>query len=349
MKILLDVYLDRNIGDDMMIRAVVKKLSEHEFFLRSSDETSLLAFKDLRNLNVYSGEKIDAVVTVGGSMFELGSTKAIIKRLQTTVKELYKHRKNGKKVATIGCNLGYVNRRLAEFAVKQQLKQSQVITLRDKRSAERLKKLGIEAHYYPDMLFCTKMPRAEEKCGLVISVYRSVSRPEDNFQCYSKYAEIADKYIQKTGTPVKLLAFDCDSENDISAAYTIQSLMKYPDMTQIVVYTGDSEPVLNAISSGTCVLGTRFHSIVLALAASVPVLPVCYSDKTYGMLEDLGYNSFFLEHKKLKEANADDVVERLAHPENLLFLPPRKLEEIRYKAKGHIDSLAEFLKSGEQE
>lgn len=343
MNILLDVYLDRNIGDDLMIRETAKKLSQHKLFVRTDDKVKLLAFSGLANIGVYSGENIDAVVTVGGSMFELGSTNAILKRLKTTVKELHKYKKSGKKVATVGCNLGYVNRRLAEFAVKQQLRQSQLITLRDRTSAERLKTLGIEAQYYPDMLFCCKMPRAEKRSGLVISAYRSLSRPENNFACYKKYAQIADKYIQRTGEQVTLVAFDCDSENDISAAYTIQALMNYPEMAEIAAYAGDSVPVIKAISSASCVLGTRFHSIVFACNAGVPVLPVSYSDKTNGMLEDLGYSGYRLEHAKLMDADADEIVEKLVDSKELLTLNPRKLEEIRYKAKGHLESLVEFL------
>ena len=43
---------------------------------------------DIKNIKEYSGETFEAVVTLGGSMFELGSTKTIINRLKTTVKSL---------------------------------------------------------------------------------------------------------------------------------------------------------------------------------------------------------------------------------------------------------------------
>lgn len=343
MNILLDVYLDRNLGDDLMIRQTAEKLKQHKLFVRADDFSKLLAFRELKNISVYSGEEVQAIVTVGGSMFELGSTGMIINRLKTTVKELKGYRRNGKKLATIGCNLGYVNRRLAEFAVREQLKQSQLVTLRDTKSAEKLKKIGVEAKCFPDMLFCCEMPQAAEKSGLLISAYRSVSRPENNFECFKKYAETADKYIERTGGKVTLAAFDCESENDISAAYTIKLLMKYPENAEIIAYAGNCEPILKAVSSASCVLGTRFHSIVLALVAGVPVLPVSYSDKTAGMLEDLGYDGFSLEHSKLGNADAGEIAERLLNHEELLRLTPQKLDEIRSKAKCHLESLIKFL------
>ncbi|MDR1564115.1 MAG: polysaccharide pyruvyl transferase family protein [Oscillospiraceae bacterium] len=344
MNILVDAYLDRNLGDDLMLKAVALAFPEHSFLLEAADRALLIPFEGIANLAPYSGQEFEALLTVGGSIFELGSTKSIINRYQTTVKTHRHYAKQGKRLATIGCNVGAVNRRLTGMVIKAQLRHSGRITVRDAYSLKALQAMGLECTCYPDLLFGCALPRtpAEKRQGLAISVYRSTRDRQLNYTCYKKYAEIADEYISAAGEAVTMLAFDCENENDIAAAYTIKSMMKLKDMCKIVVHTGSEEPVLRAISASRAIVGTRFHSIIFGLLAGVPILPVCYANKSINLLDELGYG-LRLGFAELASLNAGETAKAIIKGEGLLTLTENKLEELRSGSKGHIEALKAYL------
>lgn len=343
MDILLDAYLDRNLGDDLMIRHLAGNFPAHTFYLKSPDKTMLMPFSDMLNIKQYEGGYYDLLIAVGGSMFEIGSTKVIFNRYNTTVREYARIKKQNKRILTIGCNIGRINRRLAYMTIRSQLSKSDLITVRDSYSAKILHGMNINAKCFPDMLFGFNAEKKQQKSGLAISVYRDIRNPGNNFAAYKKYAEISDLFINNTGEKVSILAFDCENENDLSAAHTVYSLMEKKQNAEIIAYTGDYKPLLNAVSSSSSMISTRFHSLVFASLFGVPALPCIYNVKTEHFLEDMEFKGSKLNFSELENADSEEIVSSLISQKGL-FAPSKEIiEKIKNESLGHIQALKEYL------
>lgn len=345
MNVLIDAYLDRNVGDDLMVREVVKNFPSLNFFVKISDESRMLPFSDLKNICIHRGENIDKIIMVGGSMFEIGSTAEIIDRYRTTVRRFKKFRKSGGKIAIVGVSISSVCRKLAWWVIKSQLKQTDIVTVRDSHSANMFKMMKIQSSFYSDMIFGCEYEKYEDKSGLAISAYRNVRTPDKNLECCKKYAEIADEYINQTGKKVRLLAFDCEDENDLSAAHTIFALMKNKLNAEIAAYTGDAKEIFDAIGKSECMIGTRFHSIVIGAMLGVPVVCVSYSQKTDNMLSDFKFLGEVIDYRDIENIETSDLVSRIANKKDCFMLSDEEIREAKKSSNGHLKALEEFLNS----
>ena len=61
------------------------------------------------------------------------------------------------------------------------------------------------------------------------------------------------------------MAFDTGKEDDLFACRAVQTLMQFPDQTEIVAHTDGTE-ILTAFARCEKIIGARFHSVVLALS-----------------------------------------------------------------------------------
>ena len=352
MKIYTKAYLDRNIGDDLMLRLAAQAMPHNTFHVPSSDPMLLYPFADLPNI-VGSAPPLegkvnladyDGLLTIGGSMYILGSRKSVLFKCKS-YKNIRRFKTEKKTIAVCGCNLGLASGRLANFVVNRELKLSDSITLRDSASGDILSAAGISAKIFPDMLFSIDIPPCNTRNGLGISVYRNVRNPSQNLAYYKTVARIADDYITSTGKPVYLFAFDCELENDLCAAHTIAGMMKSKQKPEIIAYTGeDHMAFLARIAMCEAFIATRFHSLVFALSSKTPVLPIIYSKKTEFLLDDIAYKGEKIAVEKL-EQKIGEISKLTLSPEKLFVLQDSVLADIKQRSRGHIEALCSIFKN----
>lgn len=323
MKILMDGYLDKNLGDDLMLKLAAKELEGHDIYMRQNE------LSPINSLPADGKIKPDLRLTVTGSGFLVYNYKTTLLRAREMLEDNFKCKR-----AVLSCNISRFPNRLAERVINKQLSGFDFITVRDKYSYDYIKSNlpKVRCEYYPDIVF--SLPNdaiAQVPCegALGISAYSCL----DGSDTDSRFAELADRYVERTGNRVLLFALNTGRENDVKAAGTIKSMMKHGDKAEILKYDG----ILSNIRRCSKLIGIRFHSIVIALLAGVPVIPVTYSEKTVHVLEDLNFNNRIFEFGKI---DFDELNAAAAEDFDAFLLD----DKIRTDASMHVKRMIETIK-----
>lgn len=346
-------YLDRNLGDDLMIRLMAESMPQHDFYLFNDKRSNMIPFMNLKNIHStdiqfnkhFDINKFDGVVVIGGSIFMVTRRAYAIDSLRRKIPLFRKILAAGKYLATVGCNLGPFRDAWCERVACRELGMSRLVTVRDSKSLEMMRSHGYQVKLFPDMLFSLDIPYvppAHKEKLLGISAYRSTMQGEKCMDYYESMAETADCFVEKTGGGIRLFAFDCEGENDICAAYTIRRLMKHKRNCEIVVYDGEADEFIEKFDGCSSMIATRFHSMVLAQLSGIPVLPMVYSNKMTDTLDDLHYSGVRLEYGK-PVPNVDEIAQMLIEPENLLCLSRDEMLKLQAEASGHMNALKEYF------
>ena len=278
-------YFDRNFGDDMMMKLVIRSLPEITFLVDDTADTPLLS-----EINVMAKpyevccRYPNLLVTGSGFMI---NTKAALK-----TELLWFLRGHHPGDYCLGCNMEPLDRPIKRFLIRQKLNKFKLITCRDQESYRWLRQNTgkPEIHYLPDILFSLPdewLPAAEAPGKLGISLLHRTGDRED-CAYYRAMAQSADEWIRKTGKNVFLMAFDTGSEDDLFACRAVQALMQFPDQTEIVAHRDGTE-ILIAFAQCEKVIAARFHATILALRMGIPVYPLIYREKVRNLLKDIQY------------------------------------------------------------
>ncbi len=323
MKILLDGYLDRNLGDDLMLYLASLSLQNHELFTVSD----AMCGENVRYTNSRKG--YDVYLKVTGSGFLIHSPVGIAYRLR----DMYREKHAAPTHCILGCNISDFINAGAEKAICRQLKGYDFVTVRDKFSYSYIKSHipNLNCEFYPDIVFSLPdemIPNVHCEGHLGISVHGSAS--------VQSLANIADGYIKKTGKKVVLLCFDSGRENDVGTANGIKQLCKYNTSIEIEEYTSIPD-MLAAVKKCGVLLGIRLHSNILASRMEIPFVPIEYSKKTSRALSGGGCNVPVFSADNLNEKEILNAV-----------LSAKKIpfdKSVSEKAKMHFIKFNEFIEN----
>lgn len=283
--IYLTGYFDRNFGDDMMMKVVVRNLPEVTFLVEDTVDTPLLSEPNVIQRDREVCCRYPKLV-VTGSGFMINTRSAFITELGWFLKG---HHPGD---YCLGCNMEPLRSSAKRFLIRRKLNKFKLITCRDRASFDWLRKNTgkPELHCFPDILFSLPdawIPRVEAPDKLGISM---MHRANDSEDCpyYLAMAEAADQWIRNTGKGVILMAFDTGKEDDLFACQAVQKLMQFSDRTEIVAHTDGTE-ILAAFACCEKIIGARFHSAVLALRMDIPLYPVIFREKMRNLIRDLDY------------------------------------------------------------
>ncbi len=321
MKIFLDGYFDRNLGDDLMLTLAARGLTSHEIYTAKNAPTLINAVKTDQKTG------FDCYIKVTGSGFLIHNALGIAYRLRDIARET----RLAPLRAVIGCNISPFINRAAESAIRAHIRRYDLITVRDTFSLDYVQKNAprVRCEKYPDILFslpADMLPTARSEGHLGISVIRAAD--------LSALAETADRYAAATGKKTLLLCFDTGSEDDVSAAKRVRAMSKHKDALEIIKYETPRD-ILDAMKRCAVILGARFHSCVIAARMNIPFVPLAYSDKTDHMLSDIGFTGTILRADAF-DAHAACTALTDAKPLNLPT-------GVFTAAEGHVNALNDFL------
>ena len=363
-KIFIYAYMAKNLGDDLMVRLLCDRYPNVDFFLYA-DSFYKTAFKDLKNLTVFSAEdkevrfwnktlravkktnngfmerlmkKCDATVHIGGSVFiqHNDDYSAFLKADQDL-------RVFSKKVFLIGSNFGPYKDEQYYLDYHKLLATYDGVSFRDKYSYNKFSDIP-KVVYAPDVVFNYTDTKVHDCQHRVLFSTISLAGRTDNFaivqywETYRKFIQkLAKKYIE-LGYKVTFLSF-CEPQGDL---YEINQIIEEGnfdncmDKIEIRNYNGDINESISLIKESEIVVGTRFHSIILGWLFNKPVLPIVYDNNTLQVLKDMDLKNY-ASIKELDNISIDDLIE------NIEFVPTEKIEQLKLEAVQHFKFLDQFI------
>ena len=164
-----------------------------------------------------------------------------------------------------------------------------------------------------------------------------IGLPEYSNEDYFNFcANVSVEYIEK-GFDITLASF-CIHQQDSLAIDKICSIIprEYRDRVSVIEYVNDIDSFLKKFLSSKFIIGTRFHSIILAWKANIPVFPIVYNSKTSNVIQDYGYSGNYADIRHLESVSFDMLEENRNGP----IFQCKKLIE---KSHMHLYSLNQAL------
>lgn len=268
MDIQLNGYYDKNLGDDIMQRIVVRAFPQHTFYVKPAQREMMAHLEN--EPNVRYGTCKEVMVNVIGTGFLFNSKIAKVSRLLAKQGIKYRH------CAVVDCSIELINGKLSALFTRDALMKYSHISCRDSYSYDFICKSTKKKNVfnYPDIVFSENVPKRHGNCLGIAPVHRLYK--DVNYGYYKKLAAAADAFVEQYGNKVLLFALDNGAENDVSACGSIKNMMTHSDYAEIVMYNSDIDYFYMRLAECGKMISSRFHSAVLSLLAEIPL--ICISD-----------------------------------------------------------------------
>ncbi|WP_191565583.1 polysaccharide pyruvyl transferase family protein [Metabacillus idriensis] len=321
-KILVNAYFATNLGDDLFLKVLFDRYQNVEWELLTSDESYNKIFIDYKNVKIIKSlsvklanrrinlfykmndlllkyKRYEALVIIGGSIFMENASwqEHLIKREYLP----NKFKMMNKKTFIIGANFGPYNDTLFIEKYREFFSMFDDICFRDNYSYSIFKDLD-NVRFAPDVVFNLNSPIPKNKDKSVgFSIIDILKREglKEYYQIYNeKIIQLVEKYIEQ-GYKVKLFSF-CEREGDLDIINYIYNNVKKNSYVEIINYERNINKFLEKFKTCEIIVGTRFHSIILAILFNQRVFPIIYSEKTYNVLKDLNMEDNYCYIKNIK-------------------------------------------------
>jgi polysaccharide pyruvyl transferase CsaB len=201
----------------------------------------------------------------------------------------------GCKVIVYGVGVGPIETKLGALFIKQLSQKAFCISVRDEQSKRLLQALGVkrDIHVIGDPALYLAAPNEKKESRFVQKVavtavpyYNGRYWPTSNEQKYSNYvtgmAKNLDQLIEKKNVTVTF--FSTKYPQDVQVTKDIASRMKHSDRVTIIDENLHPNDIVSLCASHDLVIGTRLHSLILAVVAKTPIIGVGYHPKVHHFL-----------------------------------------------------------------
>lgn len=313
MNFLVNAYFSKNVGDDLFLKVLFERYPESNWYLLTSNPNYGNVFSHYKNVHILKSlsynllglrridlftkvndyflnyQLYDGLIIIGGSIFMEGPEWKNGLENRSILPQRFNEL--NKKTFIIGSNFGpFTDSKFADKH-KEFFSLFEDICFRDQYSYELFKDLS-NVRLAPDVVFNLKVEKPvkrEKSVGFSMINLKNRNELKDYFQAYNyKMIDLINHYISLDYN-IKLFSF-CEKEGDLTISNYIKNQIKekHRDNIEIIDYNGDLESFLLKFQACELIIGTRFHSIILALVFGQQLLPIIYSDKTYYVLKDMG-------------------------------------------------------------
>ena len=301
----------------------------------------------------------DLVIIGGGPLMEDSAMYGWLKKV--IIAKLV-----GTPVMVYACGVGPIHTKMMESIIALIVKCADIVTVRDNRSKNILKHLGINKNVVvtadPAVLF-NNQPSHKQKdenkhiIGICVRTwpknyfvnYDSTTTYEIVYQNFKRsMAELIKHAINQYNAKIVLIPMHTiQGDDDREAAKEIVNLSGCAENVSFITDSKTPFEVLDWISQTNLFIGMRFHSIIFSAIAGNPMMAIDYDmkiGKVWGMMDKIGQTKYCLN---IKEFRTDILIskfdELVSQKEYIRHEINEKMSEVKREALINEKCISELL------
>lgn len=357
--VLVSAYYAKNVGDDLFLKSLFSRYENIDWYLLTANRHYQNMFKDYPHVNILHTyrelgtinmfisrskltrhiKKYDAFVMIGGSIFiQNKGWKNVYSIRHQLIQLLNKYNIPS---YIIGANFGPFNDVFFKEKYESHFKNYTSICFRDEYSYDLFKHLS-NVKVAPDAVLTLNNDQLLSKKSsrhIGISLISLDHRPyltQHKAEYYHFFQKVITHYLNED-YHIKLFSF-CEEEGDLVGIKEILKLIpKHAhDKITVINYEGNIDAFLIEFKSCLKIIGTRFHSLILALKNRQPFIPVIYSEKMIEGLKQIGVKNVGYHIEDLATLNINKINSKFNR-----FINP----DVFLKAEKQFQALDQLLKN----
>ena len=339
MKIILQMYINENLGDDLFIDIIANKYPNTNFTIYGIGYRMISSVykKKYKNVDIVPVSRLnnkintickvffrrdiilenilkeyDGIITLGGSVF-IDSPLQFEAFKANVLADVRIHALKVKKPTfVIGANFGPVYHDKFVEKYFEYFSNCINVCFRDTNSKVYYKELK-NVVSSTDVVFNYKRKNVAIKNKTVgISIIDLNNSSHSKISKYKKeYEENIIKVINdfiSLGYGVKIYSF-CNNQGDNTASYNIIENVDSKKNVKIVEYQGmEIDEFVKDFASNEYIIATRFHSMILGLIHQQKVYPIVYDIKTQNVIDELKITNY-CTLDDIDKMKIDDILE----------------------------------------
>lgn len=272
----------------------------------------------------------------GNAIFDLSPATLSAQRFDQVV-SLAKQHQLPIFVSSIG--IGPFSTKKQQNAAIATLKKCDFVSFRDKRSLEYLKNAGHPAAYASvDPVFLLPevetfeqlkaQKKLQQRIGICVIDYRITGCSRKDYLNYLKDMKNLIHDLAAAKKEIMLFSSEVQDYETIETLYV--EFLKDPQVN--VVFVKEKEDLLALYQSLNLVIGTRMHSMIVAVSQFVPIIGLSWQQKVVEMFKNLGIEEDVLaiaDLSKKREILSKKIDEKLENTDQELIEMRRHKEEMR--------------------
>lgn len=287
-----------NFGDEAIQQVLTAHLKEQNAekitVISSNPEKTagLYGVNSCKMLNFIKPiSECDVLISGGGSLLQdVTSLKSLIYYLSIIILAIALN----KKVIIFAQGFTPFRTKIGKFLTKHILKHCHEISVRDIKSQELLKDLGINSELVTDPVFGININYEQNKEGVGIQL-REYPTLNDIF-----LNQLADE-IAKHFSDKKIKLFSLQDSLDLAPLQKFAEMLNSRNIKSELYNNLDINNTINELSKLEYLIGMRFHACLVSAKARVKILGINYDIKVQNLAKTVGFPSVKLNEKTLSD------------------------------------------------
>lgn len=335
-RVLVYAYYAQNFGDDLFLKVLFDRYPDVEWelltanrnynkiFLEYPNVRIIYSYRQLKfgeshinpffilNNKLFNYKKFDALIIIGGSLFM--QSPAWRMKLDERQYLVESFKRLNKKVYLLGANFGPFKEKGFVSAYRDLLSKCDDVCFREEYSYHLFKDIK-QVRKAADIVFNMETYNLDQLKEKIIGFSIINLETRNELKMYEKkyiekMVDLIEAYI-KQEYKINLYSF-CENEGDLKCINMIKGMLnqQYKEKVEIINYQGNINAIIDSFKTCEVIIGTRFHSIILAMLFNQKFFPIIYNQKTYNVLKDFEMDGVGNYIQDLDAVSVEDIIDQ---------------------------------------